>query len=259
MDSKQVLNDIALRIKRRRNEIGLSLQDVANMTGMSKSTLQRYENGGIKNLPLQKLEVLARALQTSQEWLLKGGETAVSIALNTVMEAEKVTPAQLAKSLGVPLQIVNEWLSGESSPSYDLFPKLSNILHVFPSYFTDPDSIPRYLAEKDEYAIFHPFEEKYPPAVKSAAHEFMSSLQPIINCISDTDPEIITPCVTCLCDIGNTMIDMLKVFSIRKKSGNVEYFKHESDKYFSDVRNAYAIFQVQLIRLLENQSDSSLK
>lgn len=63
-------NDIAARFKRRRIELGLSLQDVADMVGMSKSTLQRYETGGIRNIPLQKLEPIAKALQTSPDWLI---------------------------------------------------------------------------------------------------------------------------------------------------------------------------------------------
>ncbi len=63
-------NAIAQRIKQRRMELNLSLQDVADMTEMSKSTLQRYESGSIRNIPLQKLGVLASALQTSADWIL---------------------------------------------------------------------------------------------------------------------------------------------------------------------------------------------
>lgn len=61
---------IAQRIRQRRMELGLSLQDVADITGMSKSTLQRYESGSIRNIPLQKLGILATALQTSADWIL---------------------------------------------------------------------------------------------------------------------------------------------------------------------------------------------
>lgn len=61
---------IAQRIKQRRTELDLSLQDIADMTDMSKSTLQRYEAGSIRNIPLQKLGILAHALQTSADWLL---------------------------------------------------------------------------------------------------------------------------------------------------------------------------------------------
>lgn len=62
--------EIAKRIKDRRESLGYSYQDLANITGMSKSTLQRYENGGIKNVPLSRLDTLAVALQTTPSFLM---------------------------------------------------------------------------------------------------------------------------------------------------------------------------------------------
>lgn len=58
------------RIKKRRQELGLSYQDLANETGLSKSTLQRYETGAISNIPLSKLSVLAKALQTTPAYII---------------------------------------------------------------------------------------------------------------------------------------------------------------------------------------------
>ena len=62
--------EIAKRIKQRRIELGLSLQDISSDLGVSKSTLQRYESGKIRSIPLQQLEPLAKALHTSPDWLL---------------------------------------------------------------------------------------------------------------------------------------------------------------------------------------------
>ena len=58
------------RIKQRRKELGLSYQELAAVTGISKSTLQRYETGSIKNIPLDKLDVLAEGLQTTALFIL---------------------------------------------------------------------------------------------------------------------------------------------------------------------------------------------
>lgn len=58
------------RMKSRRIELGLSFQGLAERTGMSKSTLQRYESGNIKNVPLKQLSTLATGLRTTPEWLL---------------------------------------------------------------------------------------------------------------------------------------------------------------------------------------------
>lgn len=70
----QSYKDIAQRIKQRRLELKLSLQDIADLTGMSKSTLQRYETGSIKNIPLQRIESLATALQITPDWIMGGDD-----------------------------------------------------------------------------------------------------------------------------------------------------------------------------------------
>lgn len=98
MQSEQMLNDIAARIKQRRIDLNLSLQAVADSAEMSKSTLQRYETGSIKNIPLKKLDDLARALNTSADWLLGWTEN-----------AEDITPLdvdfkRVLRSLGFQLQ-----------------------------------------------------------------------------------------------------------------------------------------------------------
>lgn len=64
------LSEIAQRIKSRRLDLGYSYQDIATLTGISKSTLQRYETGGIANLPVEKIDALAVALETSADYLL---------------------------------------------------------------------------------------------------------------------------------------------------------------------------------------------
>lgn len=67
-DSK--IKNIMNRIQSRRLELKLSYQDLASKTNMSKSTLQRYETGSIKNMPVDKLGIIATALDVSPLWLL---------------------------------------------------------------------------------------------------------------------------------------------------------------------------------------------
>ncbi|MEL4860528.1 helix-turn-helix transcriptional regulator [Pseudoflavonifractor phocaeensis] len=66
--------DIANRIRGLREKLGYSYQQLADATGMSKSTLQRYETGGIKNVPISKLNILANALHSTPSYLM-GWET----------------------------------------------------------------------------------------------------------------------------------------------------------------------------------------
>src|SRR5674476_947351 len=46
----------------------MTYQDLADKTGISKSTLQRYETGGIQNLPYDKIFVLSEALEVNPEY-----------------------------------------------------------------------------------------------------------------------------------------------------------------------------------------------
>jgi len=61
---------IIKRIKDRRVELGLSYQDIADATGLSKSTIQRYETGSIRKVPINQIKELARALHTTPSYLM---------------------------------------------------------------------------------------------------------------------------------------------------------------------------------------------
>jgi len=74
-------NEIIKRIKERRIRQSLSYQDLADKTGISKSTLQRYETGFIKNLPIDKLEILADALNTTPAYLMGWDEESADSSL----------------------------------------------------------------------------------------------------------------------------------------------------------------------------------
>lgn len=54
---------IAEKIKARRESMEISYQKLSDLTGLSKSTLQRYETGGIKNIPIEKLKMITDALK----------------------------------------------------------------------------------------------------------------------------------------------------------------------------------------------------
>ncbi len=58
------------RIRARRHELGLTLEEVALAADTSKQTIQRYENGVIENIPAGRLEAIARALATTPTRLM---------------------------------------------------------------------------------------------------------------------------------------------------------------------------------------------
>ena len=74
--SEKELTDLIERIKERRLELEMSYQDLSDATGISKSTLQRYETGYIKKVPINQIEILAKALHTTPSYLMGWEEPA---------------------------------------------------------------------------------------------------------------------------------------------------------------------------------------
>jgi HTH-type transcriptional regulator, cell division transcriptional repressor len=57
-------------IKKRRDELNLTLLDIAKKVGISEATVQRYESGQIKNIRQDKIAKLAASLQLTPAQLL---------------------------------------------------------------------------------------------------------------------------------------------------------------------------------------------
>ncbi len=72
------MHDIMKRMKTRREELNMSYQTLSEKVDISKSTLQRYETGYIKNMPVDKLEEIANALEISPLYLMGWEEKEIS-------------------------------------------------------------------------------------------------------------------------------------------------------------------------------------
>ena len=67
------VKEIGRRIKQRRKQLGLSLQEVADEVKLVKSTISRYETGAIVSVSMPTLRAIAQALRVDVSWLT--GET----------------------------------------------------------------------------------------------------------------------------------------------------------------------------------------
>lgn len=61
---------IARRIKNRRNDLGLSVDEVAAVLGKNRATVYRYESSDIQKLPVDVLIPLAEILETTPAYLM---------------------------------------------------------------------------------------------------------------------------------------------------------------------------------------------
>jgi transcriptional regulator with XRE-family HTH domain len=62
--------NIGERIKQRRKELRMSADELGKKLGKDRSTIYRYEQGFIENLPLDILEPIAKALHTTPQYLM---------------------------------------------------------------------------------------------------------------------------------------------------------------------------------------------
>lgn len=84
---------IGKRIKQRREELNLTLDDIAAEVGVAKSTIQRYEKGNIVNLKLPVLHAIAKALDVNPLWICDKSD---------IMELDKCNSSNLPFSNILP-------------------------------------------------------------------------------------------------------------------------------------------------------------
>ena len=76
------------RIKALIDNSGLSYQELEKVTGIKKSSLQRYANGVTTKIPLDVIEKLSIAFQVSQEYLMGWEEKNDSPSEEVLTEGE---------------------------------------------------------------------------------------------------------------------------------------------------------------------------
>ena len=76
--------NIGQRIKQRRVELGLSVDDIAEKIGKNRATVYRYESNEIEDLPTSILEPLSKALLTTPAYLM-GWENDNSLSIPNII------------------------------------------------------------------------------------------------------------------------------------------------------------------------------
>lgn len=83
--------EIGFRIKERRNELGLTLQEIADIIGVDRSTIQRYEQGLIKTIKLPVIQEIARALRVNPNWLIGKDVSKYPMDYSSLSELRPIT------------------------------------------------------------------------------------------------------------------------------------------------------------------------
>lgn len=101
------------RLKYRRNELEMTLEDVAQIVGVTRATIQKYENGIISNIPSDKIELLAKALQVSPSYLMGWDEAVIDGIREDSVSGRMAARDEMFRLFGVEHSAASLRLFGE--------------------------------------------------------------------------------------------------------------------------------------------------
>ena len=123
---------IGLKIKKLRMEQNMSVEELASKLGKNKATVYRYEKGDIESLPLDALEPLAKALNTTPAYLIgwesKPDKKAVTVYefLKSVRLQQHMTVEEFSKEIGITAEDLRKYESGDKYMPIEMINTISN-------------------------------------------------------------------------------------------------------------------------------------
>ena len=95
LDRDKIPESMAQKIKDLRQQRGMTLEQVANIVGVGKSTVRKWETGMIANMKRDKIAALAQALGTTPAYLM--GWEDEKTRFSHSMEVHSIARAALAE------------------------------------------------------------------------------------------------------------------------------------------------------------------
>jgi transcriptional regulator with XRE-family HTH domain len=140
------------RIKYRRVELNLTVDELAKRLGKNRATVYRYESNDIENFPITVLEPLAQALRTTPSYLMGWEEDTNHHIMSTdfnktftekldkLMQERCINRSVLAKESGIPYTtIVEFYKKGSDNVKLSTLRKLSNYFNCSLNYLVDDE------------------------------------------------------------------------------------------------------------------------
>lgn len=139
------------KIRIRREEAGLSQDELAHKLGYkSRSTIAKLESG-VNDLTQSKLKAFADALNTTVADLLDWDDPIeksnteeakkmielFNVRLSSLLKESGMSQTELSEMLGVSRSTVNKWIIKKSLPRMGIIQKLSDYFGVPKSYFLE--------------------------------------------------------------------------------------------------------------------------
>lgn len=154
-------SDVGKNIKKRRKQLGLSAEQVADKMGVSPATVYRYESNYIMNMGIDKLKKIAEALNTTPAALMGWEQDSIDASAETeadkyegtdldslydeyeqeeaagiaskikqLREEKHIDLYEFSEELGIPVQLLKEYESGERKIPYSIVKKMAAYFNV---------------------------------------------------------------------------------------------------------------------------------
>lgn len=121
---------IGEKIQQRRKELGMSADELAEKLGIDRSTIYRYENGDIKKFPLDMLEPIANALNTTPTYLVSNHYD-IGQKIKNARILHGLTQEQLGDLVGVQKSAIAKYENGRVvNIKRNILQKISNVLSI---------------------------------------------------------------------------------------------------------------------------------
>ena len=139
---------VGKRIKERRIELNMSVDELAKRINKNRTTIYRYERGDIENLPIDVLKPIASALYTTPAWIMGWNQDKNDKRKNTDYEtniqyvdslgeviknlrmSKNITLEEFANETGILLSDLKDYETGKSKIPEEILIKLAKFLGV---------------------------------------------------------------------------------------------------------------------------------
>lgn len=95
--------DMADRIRELRKKAGMSQEELGNKLGIGKSAIAKYENGRVKNIPLDKVKAICKIFGVSYNTLLDGNWKSYAKEIQDDFAASVLEPIVLPEMIPIPV------------------------------------------------------------------------------------------------------------------------------------------------------------
>lgn len=151
-------------INSRRTELGLTLEEVGNAVGVSKSTVKKWEDGFISNMRRDKIAKLATVLQLDPVAFitdeiaiidkLRNASGTIAQNIKKIRDKLEMTSDELAKKANLPLEVVEQYETGATTVDPNELRSIADALEISIAELTEIP-LPYYVLSDEEKDFFY--------------------------------------------------------------------------------------------------------